>query len=59
MEVDTTLAVTVTVAARRLSVSQRLVEKMIADGRMRVVRLGRRVVVPVAELERLLADVSQ
>jgi excisionase family DNA binding protein len=49
------LAVSVEEGAGMLSVSTRTMRSWIADGRVRAVHLGRRVVVPVVELERLIA----
>ncbi len=49
------LAVSVAEAASLVSVATRTMRAWIASGRVRAVHLGRRVVVPVAELERLLA----
>lgn len=49
------LAVSVAEAASLVSVATRTMRAWIAAGRVRAVHLGRRVVVPVAELERLLA----
>lgn len=40
-------------AAQRLGLSGRTVDRMIADGRLEVVRVGRRVLVPMSELERI------
>jgi excisionase family DNA binding protein len=47
-------AVSIPEAAGKLGVSQRTVERRIADGSLRVVRLGRRVLVPQTEVDRLL-----
>jgi excisionase family DNA binding protein len=41
-------------AAEALGVSRDTFDALVADGRVRVVRIGRRVVVPVRELERFL-----
>jgi excisionase family DNA binding protein len=43
-------------AARLLGVSRRHLERLIGDGRLRSVRLGRRRVIPHDALEDLLAD---
>ncbi len=40
-------------AAERLAISQKHLRRLIAQGRLRAVRLGRAVRVPEAELERL------
>lgn len=48
-------AVSIADACASLSVSRMTLGRRIADGSIRVVRLGGRVLVPVAELERLLA----
>ena len=37
-----------------LGVSERLIRRLIADGAIRVVHLGRRVLIPTSELEELL-----
>jgi excisionase family DNA binding protein len=44
---------TVKQAAKRLQVSERFLRRLKADGRLKVVRLGRAVRVPAQELERL------
>ena len=41
-------------AAQALGISKSTLERRIADGSIRAVKLGRRVVVPVAELHRLI-----
>lgn len=35
-------------------VSDRTIRRMIVDGRLRAVRIGRRVIVPMSEIERVL-----
>jgi excisionase family DNA binding protein len=45
-------------AFERLGVGRTLGYQMIRDGRLPALRFGRRVVVPVAAIERLLADPS-
>ncbi len=42
--------------ARALGVSVRYVRMAIADGAITVVRLGRRTMIPVAELDRVVRD---
>jgi excisionase family DNA binding protein len=42
--------------ATRLHVSEQMVSKMIADGRLHAVRIGRAVRVPVAEVERVARE---
>lgn len=42
-------------AAESAGVSRSTIKVQIAQGRLRVTRLGRRVLIPVAELDRLLA----
>jgi excisionase family DNA binding protein len=42
-------------AAKALSVSQSTLQRMVAANQLRTVRIGKRVVVPVSELDRLLA----
>lgn len=49
---------TIDEAARRLTVSRRTLQQMIADGNLRVAKLGRRVVVPEAEILRVLGTVA-
>lgn len=46
---------TVPEAARRLRVSDSMVRKLVRDGRLRSVKLGRRVLVPVAAVNELIA----
>lgn len=48
------LAVTVPEAARLLGVSAALVYEMIARGELKALRLGRRLVVPIASLRALI-----
>ena len=48
------VAVDVREAARRLSVSERSVRRMVADGRLSTVRVGRRVLIPVAAISQLV-----
>lgn len=43
-----------TSAAQRLDMSRRTLERFVATGRVRVVRLGRTVRVPESEIQRLL-----
>jgi hypothetical protein len=50
------LAVSKNEAGRMLSVSSRMVDKMIRDGRIVPVKLGKRTVIEVAELERVLKE---
>lgn len=50
------LALTIDEAAEALRVSTRTVERLIASGHLPSRKLGRRRVVPLAALERLLAD---
>ena len=49
------LAVSVAEAAASLSIAARTIRAWVACGRIRCVRLGRRVVIPVSELQRLVA----
>jgi excisionase family DNA binding protein len=42
--------------ARRLGVSRDSVVRAIAKGKIKVVRFGRRILVPASELERLIAE---
>lgn len=45
-------------AARRLAVSRTTVYELIGDGELRIVKLGSRTLVPVAELMRFAAELS-
>jgi excisionase family DNA binding protein len=53
------LAVSVETAGRLLSISRGLAYELAASGRLPTVRLGRRLLVPRAALERLLAEAGQ
>lgn len=46
-------------AARALGISERHLRGLTERGRLRIVRLGRRVLVPIAEVERLVAEGSR
>jgi excisionase family DNA binding protein len=50
------LAVGVIEAGEMLSIAPRTIRAWIKSGRIRAVRLGRRVLVPVSELHRLIQD---
>jgi excisionase family DNA binding protein len=50
------LAVDVREAGRLLSIAPRTIRAWLAVGKIHGVRLGRRVVIPFAELHRLIAD---
>jgi len=50
------LALTIREAGEAVSLSPRTVEELIRVGELRVKRVGRRVLVPVASLERWLAE---
>lgn len=54
-------AVSVETAARRLGIGTTMAYRLIAEDKfpVRVIRLGRRIVVPVAELDRLLGVVPE
>lgn len=52
------IAVSKAEAARLLSLSNRTVDRRLADGSIRHVKIGGRVVIPVAELERLVGEAS-
>ena len=58
LAVSEPIAVDVSEAARRLSLSVRSVRRMTADGRLPVLRVGRRVLVPVAALDRLTEEAA-
>jgi excisionase family DNA binding protein len=51
---DSKLAVDVPGAAERLSIGERTVWDLVHSGRLRSVRIGRRVVIPVAALDEFL-----
>lgn len=53
---DDRLALEKAEAGRVLSVSSKTIERLIASGKLRAQRIGRRVVIPVAELNKLLAE---
>jgi excisionase family DNA binding protein len=50
------LAVTIAEAAQMTSLSQFTVREQIKKGRLRATKIGRRVVIPVAELERFVNE---
>ena len=52
------LALTVEEAALALSLSPRTVQQLVADGKLPAVKVGRRVLLPVAGLERWLTENS-
>jgi excisionase family DNA binding protein len=52
------LVITVEEAGRLLGVSRPLAYRLAKEGRIPVLRLSRRLVVPVSALERMLADVK-
>lgn len=51
---DPATALTVADAARRLAVSESHFWKMIKDGEVRAVKFGRRTIIPLAEILRVL-----
>lgn len=51
-------ALSIPEAAKRLGISRGHVYNLIDRGEIRRVKLGRRALIPVSEIERLLADVS-
>lgn len=55
---DDVLAFSPAEAGRRLGIHRRSVVRAIQRGELRAVRLGRRVLVPRAEIERLLGAVA-
>ena len=55
VEVLPRMLVSVTVASRALGVSRSFAYELVAAGVLRSIRLGRRVLIPVAALEDLLA----
>jgi excisionase family DNA binding protein len=50
------LLISVREAATRLGIGRDLAYKLVAEGRLRSLSLGRRVLVPVVELERFVAS---
>lgn len=52
---DTAAGLTVTEAARRLAVSESHFWKMIKDGEIRAVKFGRRTIIPLNEILRILS----
>jgi excisionase family DNA binding protein len=50
------LALTIEEACQALTISRPTLYELIANGRIRTVMAGRRRLVPITELERLLAD---
>jgi len=48
------IAVSLTEAAELTSISKYTISRQIKRGALRVVRIGRRLVIPIAELEKLL-----
>ena len=53
------MAVTYREAGKKLSVCERTVWGLVRDGRLRAVKIGRAVRIPVSELERFIADQTQ
>lgn len=53
---DTSLVLTVSEAAQLLRVSRAFAYDLVARGELPALRLGRRIVVPRAAIERMLAD---
>lgn len=53
-EIRQSLGLSVAEASKRLSVSQSHTWKMIRNGELRVVRFGRRTIVPLIEIARIL-----
>lgn len=53
------LALTIPQAAKALGIGERTVEQAIADGRLPVVRFGRRVILPVESLRSWLVSEAQ
>lgn len=54
----TRLAVTYREAGDSLGVCERVVWQLVKDGRLRAVRIGRSVRIPVSELERFVAETA-
>lgn len=57
-EGGTRLAVTYPEAANALGVCERVVWQLVKDGRLKAVRIGRSVRIPVAELERFVTETA-
>jgi excisionase family DNA binding protein len=53
------LAISITAAAEKLSISRAWAYQLAKRGELPTIRLGRRVLVPVAELEQLVAGSQQ
>lgn len=58
LAVSEPIAVDAREAGRRLGLSVRSVRRMTADGRLPVLRVGRRVLIPVAALDRLTEEAA-
>ena len=57
-EGGTRLAVTYREAGESLGVCERVVWQLVKDGRLKAVRIGRSVRIPVSELERFVSEVA-
>ena len=57
-ESKTRLAVTYREAGDSLGVCERVVWQLVKDGRLKAVRIGRSVRIPVSELERFVAETA-
>lgn len=52
------LAVTYREAGESIGVCERVVWQLVKDGRLNAIRIGRSVRIPVAELERFVAEIA-
>lgn len=59
MATNSALAVSPDQAAARLGLGRSLTYAMLKDGRLRYVRAGRRILIPISELERFLAPPTE
>lgn len=56
---SSTNLISVTEAARRLAISRRTLERRIAEGLIECVKIGRRTLISIAELERFVRSHTQ
>lgn len=57
-ELQEKLAFSIPDAARVLSIGQSLLKEQVRTGKIRGVRIGRRLIIPRAELERFLGEIN-
>jgi excisionase family DNA binding protein len=51
--------VTLTEAAATLGISYSMLRKLVKQGRVNIVRIGRRILIPEAEIEKLLKELTE